>query len=400
MLSVVIPIYNHAHFLEKSIGRILSGLGPDDEVIPVNDGSTDHTAEVIEGFQDPRVRPVHLRQNSGVQGATRAGFAKSRGDFLVFAAADDRFLPALLRNGCRYLEKHPNAHLSVFDQIVYHEDSRLVRRESLFHQQGFMTPSRLMKYIKNLDHFHIPPQACIVRRDVIDASELMRRELDCYCDWYFFTTIALRHGFYYVPKPGVVFRISPNSLSSNVWSDRKRTRMAYGNILGALSAPANRRIRRYLAERPVLSFSRDSLREILSQALLRPEGWWILQCRLLVFCVFFFVRTRLWKLLQPTFIKLDEKGVVSLVWVWKLFGARVSSGLKAGKRVKVKRPWQLRVKRGVVIPSDTKIESHSAVTLDSGFAGAGSRVQLSRSGKGLYPACVKLTQRGVEKFIK
>ena len=92
--SVVIPAFNSAATLARAIESVRAQSWPAHEIIVVDDGSTDATAEVAGRFEDVRL----LRQkNSGVATARNAGAAAARGDWLAFLDADDWYTPERLR---------------------------------------------------------------------------------------------------------------------------------------------------------------------------------------------------------------------------------------------------------------------------------------------------------------
>jgi glycosyltransferase involved in cell wall biosynthesis len=93
--SIIIPAYNRARLLRRSIGSVLAQTDDDFEVVVVDDGSTDDTAAVVESFPDARVR--YLPQpRSGVSKARNHGAASARGVHLVFLDSDDELLPCAL----------------------------------------------------------------------------------------------------------------------------------------------------------------------------------------------------------------------------------------------------------------------------------------------------------------
>jgi glycosyltransferase involved in cell wall biosynthesis len=92
-LSIVIPVYDEAESLPalwEELRGVLEGLGLAVEVIFVDDGSRDQSAEIVRGFRqaDPRVRLVRLKANAGETAATDAGFKASRGERVVVMDAD------------------------------------------------------------------------------------------------------------------------------------------------------------------------------------------------------------------------------------------------------------------------------------------------------------------------
>ncbi|MFL6333560.1 MAG: glycosyltransferase family 2 protein [Pyrinomonadaceae bacterium] len=95
-VSVVIPTYNRAPLLGRSIRSVLAQCFEDFEVIVVDDGSTDETAEVVAAFDDPRVSYVRLARNTGAGAARNVGIRLARGKFLAFQDSDDEWLPSKL----------------------------------------------------------------------------------------------------------------------------------------------------------------------------------------------------------------------------------------------------------------------------------------------------------------
>ena len=97
--SIIVPAYNEEQSIRDTVMEIRKAflrLGHDFEVIIVNDGSTDFTADIIDtlGNDIPEVKPVHLNQNYGKGYAIRKGVARADGDYIVFMDADLDIHPA------------------------------------------------------------------------------------------------------------------------------------------------------------------------------------------------------------------------------------------------------------------------------------------------------------------
>ncbi len=104
LVSVIIPCYNQAHFLGEAIESVFKQTYPHYEIIVVDDGSTDQTANVAAGFE----RVCCLSQkNRGLAAARNMGLEASKGSYIVFLDADDRLLPNALRDGIKSLNSHP-----------------------------------------------------------------------------------------------------------------------------------------------------------------------------------------------------------------------------------------------------------------------------------------------------
>ena len=95
-VSVVIPTYNRAAFLGRAITSVLTQTFPDLECLVVDDGSTDRTVALVEGFQDPRLRLLRLPVNRGVGHARNVGIQAARGELIAFLDSDDEWLPQKL----------------------------------------------------------------------------------------------------------------------------------------------------------------------------------------------------------------------------------------------------------------------------------------------------------------
>jgi len=102
-VSVVIPCYNQGRFLGEAIDSVLRQTCPPIDLIVVDDGSTDDTADVAQRYAEVK----YLRQpNDGAPSARNRGLRSSQGEFVLFLDADDRLLPEALALGVRALRDH------------------------------------------------------------------------------------------------------------------------------------------------------------------------------------------------------------------------------------------------------------------------------------------------------
>ena len=93
-IAVVIPAYNAAAHIAETLGSVLAQTSPAEEVVVVDDGSTDGTAEIVREF-GPSVRCIR-QSNAGVSSARNSGIAAAGTDFVAFLDSDDLFAPAKL----------------------------------------------------------------------------------------------------------------------------------------------------------------------------------------------------------------------------------------------------------------------------------------------------------------
>ena len=106
MVSVVIPLYNKVAYVERTLMSVLAQTYQDYEVVVVDDGSTDGSADVALAIKDDRIRLVR-QQNAGVSAARNRGIEEAKGEYIGFLDADDEWKPTYLETQIQLTEKYP-----------------------------------------------------------------------------------------------------------------------------------------------------------------------------------------------------------------------------------------------------------------------------------------------------
>lgn len=116
--SVVIPLYNKASHINRSIDSVLKQTNQDFEIIVVNDGSSDGGEKKVLEYNDPRIK-IHNQRNAGVSVARNKGMELSSGEYIAFLDADDEWLPNHLEEINTLIAQFPDAKLfsTAFYQI-------------------------------------------------------------------------------------------------------------------------------------------------------------------------------------------------------------------------------------------------------------------------------------------
>lgn len=120
LVSIVIPCYDHARFLGEAIESALAQTWPQVEVVVVDDGSRDDSADVASRYPVRLVRQI----NQGLSAARNAGLGASRGDIVIFLDADDRLYPAAAASAVAAFERSPSAMLAFGRCQLIDEDGR------------------------------------------------------------------------------------------------------------------------------------------------------------------------------------------------------------------------------------------------------------------------------------
>lgn len=128
LVSIVIPAYNHASYLRESIESVLSQDYPNIELIVIDDGSTDETAEVLKEYGAKFY--WETQQNSGQASTLNKGWSMARGEILAYLSADDILLSDAVGISVRHLIKYPAAALVYCDFQLIDPESKVIRNVS------------------------------------------------------------------------------------------------------------------------------------------------------------------------------------------------------------------------------------------------------------------------------
>ena len=115
-ITVLMPVYNAAPFLHEAVDSVLAQTHADLELLVVNDGSTDASAEILAAFSDPRIRIVNNPGNLGLIASLNVGLKHMRGRYMARMDGDDIMHPDRLRQLFELLEAQPRIAAAATDR--------------------------------------------------------------------------------------------------------------------------------------------------------------------------------------------------------------------------------------------------------------------------------------------
>ena len=239
-VSVVMPAYNAEKYIAKAIRSVFDQTSDDWELIIVNDGSTDRTADVAGGFAGPKIQLVN-QANGGAGHARNTGFAHARGRYVALLDADDWYEPQHLERSAGFLDDQPRCSLvgTNYLFIDYKGETTLGCKpgEILGRPGDGLIPDYFRATMRNRCY---PITCCaLFRRELIPELGGFDPSLPSDEDHDFWTRWAMRTQFGYIDQPLCYYRIdTPNSNRKNlgesirarVASWRKLTAMESGEI--------------------------------------------------------------------------------------------------------------------------------------------------------------------------
>lgn len=164
-VSVIIPTHNYARFLVDAAESVLSQTFDDLELIIVDDGSTDNTADVVKQFlKDQRVRYIY-QDNKGPSAARNAGIRKAKGELIALLDADDIWLPSKLRKQVKVIGESEDVGLVYC--LAEHVDEK---GDALTHMP---MPHMEQPTFRDLLYFPLTLPSCVlIRKHVLDEVGL------------------------------------------------------------------------------------------------------------------------------------------------------------------------------------------------------------------------------------
>jgi glycosyltransferase involved in cell wall biosynthesis len=123
LVSVIIPSYNHGNYLARAIESVLAQTYQNLQIVVVDDGSTDNTKQVADGF--PNVVYVY-QQNQGLSAARNTGIDNSSGKYLLFLDADDWLSIDALKKNIDILNAHPEAAFVSAGHVKINDDGKIL----------------------------------------------------------------------------------------------------------------------------------------------------------------------------------------------------------------------------------------------------------------------------------
>lgn len=207
LVSVLLPTYNRAQYLAQAVASALIQSYQDLEVIIVDDGSEDDTANVVGTFSDARVRYIY-QTNQGVSAALNTAWHAARGDYCAMLGSDDVWLPELLQELVPVLEADPSL------AFVYARARGMDARGNPLSQILGVSPKFPDHGLKSLLYGDtVCGLACVFRRACVERVGGFNESLVANEDWDLWIRIAEYYPFAFRDKILANYRIHPNSLT-------------------------------------------------------------------------------------------------------------------------------------------------------------------------------------------
>jgi glycosyltransferase involved in cell wall biosynthesis len=291
-VSVVLPNYNHAHHVGTALRALAAQTRPADEIIVVDDASTDNSIAVIESYQEilPQLRLLRNERNLGVNHTLNRGFAEAHGSHVLSSAADDWIEPPFIAHMAEAVAAYPEARVCTSSFVQFFEaDQRRIHHQAdsdlgpwyAADQSRYFTADEFGRLLDR-GFVWLPVNASLIERSALLAIGGFDPRLRWHADWFAIYSLAFRNGFTIVPEPLSVFRVAAETYSGTGMRDRLRQHEVCAAIWGKLAEPDFADFRAALLRHPAaMSTFFNPMTQMLARrpgewpALVRLARWWL-----------------------------------------------------------------------------------------------------------------------------
>ena len=264
-VTVIIPSYNEAERMTDTLRHWCMQTRSPDQLVVVDDGSTDGTPDVLRMF--PQVDVIR-QSNQGCVAAVRAGFDATTSEYVYFGAMDDWPEPEFIEQSMAMLEANPQAALCTADVFHHAGDEVHEWRQQLCHAPTYFRPLELARYLAGRYLFGA---STVSRRDMVMESGLFDAALRWHTDWFANLVMAFRAGACVVPNMLVHCTYRPESYSNHGRADWQQQQHVIARVFELLSTPEFMDVAPAFAMgRAMRHFGNDAIRLLMERPPLRP----------------------------------------------------------------------------------------------------------------------------------
>ena len=222
LVSVVVPLYNHEHYIKIAVESVLSQDYPNMEIIVIDDGSTDNSAAVVEAIIANSRESIRIikKQNEGITKTLNLGIRSSRGEYICILASDDYLLPGSITCRVEFLEGNRQK-LAVFgDAVVVDSNGRQVYQSAIeqLHngKKSFLKIDTLLAS-EIVFRWSVPGPVFMARRALYDEIGFYDENI-LVEDWDFYLRIACKNLLGFIDRYVAAYRIH----DSNSYTTRSK----------------------------------------------------------------------------------------------------------------------------------------------------------------------------------
>jgi len=220
-VTVILPTYNRAQSITRSIRSVLSQTYQDFEFIIIDDGSIDNTEKIVRKFQekDKRIRYIRHNKNKGSATARNTGIKAAKREYIAFQDSDDEWLPEKLEKQMKVFKNVPPKVGVVYtgfwkidgDKRKYIPSSRVKQKEGDIHK-------------KLLNGNFVDTPTVLIKKECFEKVGIFDEHLCALEDWELWIRVSKHYHFKFIDEPLLISHYTSNSVNINlnslIWASK------------------------------------------------------------------------------------------------------------------------------------------------------------------------------------
>lgn len=213
-VSIIIPLYNKEKCIKATIQSIQKQTYTNFEILVVDDGSTDGSANIVKAIIDERIRYIY-KSNGGVSSARNMGIDEAKNDWILFLDADDQLDERCLEVLCKPLEENSKIDISTAKFYVEKKGHKSISTNCSF--TGIISNNYKWLF---LNKYNLRTGCCIIRKEILESNKFDEKlsrfeDMKSILDW-------IRYARIYVSSESVMTYQTDNSSLSRISKDMSK----------------------------------------------------------------------------------------------------------------------------------------------------------------------------------
>lgn len=217
LVSIILPSYNHGAYIRQSIQSALDQTYKNIELIIVDDSSSDNSREVIESFDDERIRSYFLKKNMGGAYTTNYCIKHSRGEFVSVLNSDDLYYPQKIEKQMNYLKSNPKIS-AVFSFAQAINEKGEIYKKNIIDLEPLESVNKdrlyFLKYFVNYGNICIHPTV-LIRKSVYNTIGLYDERLHQIPDFEYWVRVCSKYEIRVLPEKLIMYRFRDGEMNTS-----------------------------------------------------------------------------------------------------------------------------------------------------------------------------------------
>ncbi len=242
LVSVLIPAYNHAHFVQRCLDSVLEDPYPCKEIVIIDDGSSDATGEKIAQWIATHGHrlPVQFvqRDNRGVAATLNELALRARGDYLRIVASDDYLIPGGIKVQVGYLKRNPSKLAVIGDACVVDREGRRLHESAMrdlhrVNKKLYLSENGIRRAV--ISNWAVSGAVLMLRRNAFDAGMIWDETLRIE-DWDLFLRLVARDALAFMDVTVCAYRLHGENVSKTRETNKRLSNLGEFGVVAERSA--------------------------------------------------------------------------------------------------------------------------------------------------------------------